>query len=171
SPHDNDGLAPVGLTQFERSKPIDGSPRFWRWDIFKQWLLSPDKIPLAVNMNSLGVHGAAIETRTHVALDPETWTAREGQLFQTRGLEFTQCNEKRISEAKRLALAMRVQSNESQSEKLIQQLKEGLAPLGGERRTVMWRESKQALPRNPSLEDVTTAIRGQGTKACRVVLL
>lgn len=170
-PHDTDDLVPVGLAQFEPNKPIGHAPRFWRWNHFKQWLLAPHNVPLAVSMNSLGIAGAAVEARTHVSLDPETWTAREGQLFQTRGLEFTLCNDRAIGSAKRLAMAMRVESDEPESETLIQQLKHGLSPLGGERRTVMWRESTQSLPREPALGEVVKAITEQKIKACRLVLL
>ncbi|HKZ78451.1 MAG TPA: type III-B CRISPR module-associated protein Cmr3 [Pyrinomonadaceae bacterium] len=170
-PHASDDLAPVGLPRFDPSKPIDTAPRFWQWAKFEQWLLDPETISSPHNIAELGISGLATEARTHVAIDPGKWTAREGQLFQTRGLEFTQCQEKKIEEAKRLALAIRVDSGEEEPDKLIQAIKEGLSPLGGERRTVMWRESKQSFPSNPFVGDLANTIESQQIKASRVVLL
>jgi CRISPR-associated protein Cmr3 len=165
-PHENDKLAPVGSLEFGAAKPFDKAPRFWRWENLSKWLSEPDKLPLALNPKFLGHSGAVIETRTHVAIDPETLTAQENQLFQTRGLEFTLCNELQLADVKRLAFAVSVGDCD-----LAQRISTGLAPLGGERRTVAWRKSSKAFPRSPALEQVVEAVLKQKTRACRLVLL
>src|SRR5205085_3117404 len=106
APHDSNTLAPVGLAEFDPNKPFDKAPRFWRWEKFKEWLVNPENLTITIDPKDLGHGGAATETRTHVAIDPNTWTSLEGQLFQTRGLEFTHCDEKRLNAAKRLGLAV-----------------------------------------------------------------
>jgi len=161
--HESDKLAPVGLPEFDPSKPFDGAPRLWRWCDFKKWLLEPDDLPLAVNPRYLGHNGATIETRTHVALNPQTLTAQDGQLFQTHGLEFTHCENTNLGTAKRLAMAVCVEGHP-----LAQKIEEGMAPLGGERRTVAWRESARQLPKE-CLSDITAQVAKD--KALRVVLL
>lgn len=163
APHMEDDLAPVGLAKFDPNKPFDKAPRFWRWDYFKEWLMDSREIPAVIDPKTLGHNGAITETRTHVAIDPTTWTSPKGQLFQTRGLEFTHSNELKIGFAERLALAVNVKDHQ-----LTQQMQEGLAPLGGERRIVGWRASKKQLP-----NDCLGSIQGKVVKdkACRVVLL
>lgn len=162
-PHLSSNLMPVGLAQFDPHKPFDKAPNFWRWCDFRKWLLEPDNLPLALNPRYLGHNGATTQTRTHVGLNPETWTAQEGQLFQTRGLEFTHCENQKFGASRRLAMAVSVGD-----QPLAQKIGEGLAPLGGERRAVAWRESKKQLPNN-----CLSAIQAQVAKdrACRVVFL
>jgi CRISPR-associated protein Cmr3 len=162
-PHGSDDLAPVGLSEFDPHKPFEKAPRFWRWCDYKKWLLEPENLPLAVNPKYLGNDGATMETRTHVALDPDTWAAREGQLFQTRGLEFTRCAEPGLGNTRRLAMALSVGD-----QALAQRIGAGLAPLGGERRTVAWRASVKQLPRE-CLGEIATQVAKD--RACRVVLL
>lgn len=152
-----DALAPVGMPRPDLRKPCGKAPRYWDWDFFEQWLLDPQEreVPLA----DLGHNGPVPEARMHVRLQPETQTAAEGALFQTRGLEFTRVPEERsLANARRLALAVATDAPN---------LKEGLAPLGGERRLVMWRRSRQSLPTCPD------ALRESIVKHrhCRVVLL
>jgi CRISPR-associated protein Cmr3 len=162
-PHGSDTLAPVGLAEFDLNKPFDKAPRFWRWEKFKEWLVSPEHLTITIDPKDLGHGGAVTETRTHVAIDPNTWTSLEGQLFQTRGLEFTHCDEKRLEAAKRLALAVCIEDYP-----LAQQIKGGLAPLGGERRVVAWRKSNRQLP-SECLSDIQNIVANDET--CRVVLL
>lgn len=163
-PHGSDDLAPVGFTTHDPRKPFDKIPRFWRWDNFGEWLLDPDKLALnPIEPKELGHSGAMTEARTHVAIDPQSLTTLEGQLFQTRGLEFTRSELAKLGEAKRLALAVCVEDAA-----LSNQIKEGLAPLGGERRIVAWRESKKPLPDTclATLQD-----RIAEDEACRLILL
>lgn len=168
-PHAQDKLVPVGLIAPDMRKPYEMT-RFWCWEKFSTWLLDPNALIKSFHQPSeLGHNGATSETRTHVAIDPQKLTALDGQLFQTKGMEFTFCEPakfggKDIKNAVRLALAVCVDDNN-----LSANIKEGLAPLGGERRIVAWRESKQQLPVAP--QDLFKRISEQNVKACRLVLL
>jgi CRISPR-associated protein Cmr3 len=75
----------------------------------------------------------------HVSIDNTTGTGLEGALFQTRGLEFTYVAEagESLDMAQRLALAVVAQTAN---------VREGFAPLGGERRLMRWRQSTKKLP-------------------------
>jgi CRISPR-associated protein Cmr3 len=161
-PHQSDHLAPVGQPEFDLSKPFDRSPRFWFWEHIENWLSTPDWQPLAVTTNYLGHNGAALDARTHVAVDAESWTAKEGQLFQTRGLEFTHCEGKSLSSARRLAMGIPVAEHE------LVKIIDGIAPLGGERRAVMWRRSIKQLP-NDCLSKIKAQVAND--RACRLLLL
>ncbi|MBA3944412.1 MAG: CRISPR-associated protein Cmr3 [Herpetosiphonaceae bacterium] len=151
------GLAPVGLLQPDPRKPLSNPPHFWYWERYKQWLLNPE-LEDAVKLSELGVHGPLQEQRTHVSIDPASQAAREGALFQTRGLEFTG------SIRERMALAL-ITDQDSPA------VRAGLAPLGGERRIVDWRVS-QSLRQTPPLAcpiELRTAVKDSGF--CRVLLL
>ncbi len=161
-PHQSDLFVPVGLPEFDPSKPFDKAPRFWFWEHIGKWLIAPDPQPLAVNATYLGHNGAALDARTHVAIDAESWTAREGQLFQTRGLEFTHCEGKLLSGTRRLAMGIPVANH------VLAKNIDGIAPLGGERRMVMWRRSTQQLP-NDCLGKIKAQVAND--RACRLLLL
>jgi CRISPR-associated protein Cmr3 len=79
-----DGLSPAFLNDNdeEKSKPATG-PVWWTQDAMTAWLLG--ETPEAT---TLGPNVLPIETRTHVALCPETLSARTGQLFQSAGPDF-----------------------------------------------------------------------------------
>ena len=144
APHGGDQLVPVGAPLPDRRKPYDEKdvPRFWQWEQFKQWLLNPDSLTqAAMKPQDLGYPGLHAQMRTHVAIDPQKLTAFDGQLFQTRGLEFTHGKPDDLKDAKRLALAVAVDDAAFPN-----QLGEGLAPLGGESRIAAWRESTASLP-------------------------
>jgi len=128
------GLSLVGMPKPDPRKPCIKAPRYWKWDLFEQWLLNPQDKEVA--LTDLGHNGPVPEERMHVSIQPETQTAAEGALFQTRGLEFT-----RKENRTRLALAVVTDATN---------LKAGIAPLGGERRLVSWRRSSQSLPSCPA---------------------
>jgi CRISPR-associated protein Cmr3 len=154
-------LCPVGLTRPDARKPFGYAPRYWRWGKFEQWLKDP-AVLTATDRHAVagfGHNGPTSEERTHVSITPDTQTAADGALYQTRGLEFTRsAGQERLLTARRLALAVSTDADP---------LTPGLTPLGGERRLVNWRESAQKLPGCPP--EVRAAI--QETAACRVVLL
>jgi CRISPR-associated protein Cmr3 len=162
-PHQFDHLVPLGVSEFGPSKPFDKSPRFWFWEHFEKWLTEPDRQTLAINVNDLGHNGAQVDARTHVAVDAESWTAKGGQLFQTRGLEFTHCERKVLSSSRRLAMGVPVAEHV-----LAENIDEGIAPLGGERRIVTWRRSTKQLP-NGCLSKVKVQVAND--RACRLLLL
>lgn len=145
-------LSLVGMSKPDPHKPCDEAPRYWNWRQFQQWLLNPTEDTVAVA--DIGHNGPVLEERMHVRIRRETQTAaEEAALFQTRGLEFTG-RENRT----RLALAMVTDALN---------LKAGIAPLGGERRLVVWRQSKRSLP------SVPPGLRENILRQhhCRVVLL
>lgn len=144
-------LSLVGMPKPDPRKPCGKAPRYWNWDKFEQWLLNPQDGE--VTLTDLGHNGPMQEERMHVSIEPSTQTAAEGALFQTRGLEFT-----RKENRTRLALAVATDAPN---------LKEGIAPLGGERRLVSWRRSSKSLPSCPD------ALRADIVehRHCRVMLL
>ncbi len=164
------GLSLLGLQQHDPKKPSKNAPKYWYWKEFERWLLNPSEahgkpIPL-----KLGLNGPQREYRTHVRMNAEGLVAEEGALFQTSGLEFTVTankQETRLNEAKRLALAMVVESNRELT------IQEGLGSFGGERRTVSWRKSERNLLIKlltcPEL--ISKEIIRQKEKACRIILL
>lgn len=159
-----DGLHPVALTCDIKNKPSSHAPRFWSADNFDLWLknTAPRK---SIALETLGHNGPETETRTHVNIAPDTQTAKDGALFQTRGLEFSRQLPKKEGAQDhdpapflfhRLALAVWTETT---------RVKPGIAPMGGERRLVMWRESNHSLPACPVIEDI------KKTRACRVILV
>lgn len=152
-------LALVGMPRRDPRKPSSRAPRFWYWDFFERWLKEPREVE--VFLDELGHDGPVREERIHVSIRPETQTADEerGALFQTRGLEFTHVpGGRKLSGAKRMGLAVATDARN---------LKPGIAPLGGERRLVFWRQSGETLPTLP--EEVKEKIAGQ--RHCRLILL
>lgn len=154
-----DGLMPVGMPRRDPHKPSSRVPRFWYWDFFEQWLRDPREYE--VSLAKLGHDGPVREARIHVSIRPETQTADEerGALFQTRGLEFTHVPERRkLFGVRRLGLAVATDAPN---------LKSGIAPMGGERRLVFWRQSGETLPSIPdALKEKIAALRH-----CRLILL
>jgi CRISPR-associated protein Cmr3 len=154
-------LFPIGQIAYDPAKPHPEAPRFWRWDAFAQWLKqgAVHSAPQSVALASLGIQGPLGETRMHVQIEAERQSAADGALFQTRGLAFVAPDTD--GSLRRLALAVATDG----------QLREGYAPLGGERRLVCWRTGPQhslqaALP-------CPDEVRQQiiSSRACRLVLL
>jgi CRISPR-associated protein Cmr3 len=156
----------LGTTQIVKGK-AQSEPRFWYWDEFRQWLKKADE-PDVVDIQRLGHQGPTKEQRTHVRiLDEESGYRKkansDGGLFQTRGLEFTQANEKNpLSSAKRLGLMIEVDRRNFGDN-----ISNGLAPLGGERRIVSWLKGKATFPACP--DEIKNRIVTE--KACRLILL
>lgn len=155
-----DDLNPVGMTMPDPKKPFGHAPRYWRWDKFSQWLQNPSVLTKEDKqaVEDFGHNGPMAEERTHVSIAPDTQTAADGALYQTRGLEFTRTIN---GERQRLALAVTTDADLPDA---------SLSPLGGERRLVTWRgrrESTEGLPDRPA--DLLAEI--QSKAACRVVLL
>jgi CRISPR-associated protein Cmr3 len=151
-----EGLMPICPTLSDQRKPCGNAPRYWTWQRFEQWLINP--VCEQVDLTELGHNGPVSETRTHVKVQPGTWTAADGALFQTRGLEFTLGNKHASLSARRLAFGIATDATG---------ITPGLAPLGGERRLVNWHKSRATLPECPPLLRETIIETG----ACRIVLL
>jgi len=130
-------------------KPAQG-PAFWRWRELESWLLTPSD-RLDDPQLTFGLPALTHEQRIHVAIDPETWTADDGKLFESDGLRFVHGRE-------RLGLAVRCDDA---------RLEEGVVPLGGERRPSFLRRSSTTMPAPPAglLEKL------EATRDARVILL
>lgn len=166
-----EGLSLVGLQQYDPKKPSKNAPKYWYWKEFEPWLLNPSEVDGKPIPLKLGHNGPQREYRTHISVDAEGLVAKEGALFQTSGLEFTFTpgkQEARLNEAKRLALAVIVENNDTGLT-----IREGLGSFGGERRTVVWRKSESEILTNlltcPEL--IRKQIIRQKEKACRIILL
>ncbi|HOV79307.1 MAG TPA: type III-B CRISPR module-associated protein Cmr3 [Bacillota bacterium] len=158
-----DTLAPVGMSRRDPRKPHGKTPAFWYWKFFEKWLVDP--CDGDVQLVEVGHNGPVQEVRMHASIRPDTQTADEekGALFQTRGLEFAcpageNADGGVLSSLRRMGLAVATDAPN---------LKVGIAPMGGERRPVFWRQSKQALPACP--EDIKEKIATLGY--CRLILL
>lgn len=156
---------PVG-TWAKTGKPFDTPPRYWKWKQFAAWLVdSKDRDKTKVT--AWGHSGPAKDTRTHVGILPESQTALDGALYQTRGLEFTHRRQiGAVSQCKRLALAVW-----TAADKL-----EGLKPFGGERRLTHWRKSDKFIEtefadcQKAVLEKIKQSKEGD-SYFCRLMLL
>jgi CRISPR-associated protein Cmr3 len=158
-------LLPVGQPQRLPNKPLDGAPRFWRWERFEQWLRVPIEIAQATYApQDIGLRELAVDWRVHVSIQPGQQTAVEGALFQTGGLVFTWRDQAAEQAGKlvteRLALAVTSDGD-------FAHFVGGVAPIGGERRLAAWRRTNTSLPACPV--DLPNQIAAAG--ACRVVLL
>ena len=144
-------------------KPLSHKLRYWYWQQFQTWLTDPAQLEQkdGIPLSSLGREDLIREHRLHVSIDSEKDMGKEGMLFGTSGLEFTQPGEekKRLHEARRLALAIDVDDTKVAP-------RAGVAGFGGERRIVTWRQSNARFP-DPI--DIKQAIRRDGH--CRMVLL
>jgi CRISPR-associated protein Cmr3 len=157
-------LSLVGSRFHNRNKAHSEAPRFWYWEEFAKWLTNPSTSDQPIELAELGHHGPNPEQRTHVRIDYQSKANDEGGLFQTRGLEFMQVERKGHSQIRqRLAMVVSVTTPNEFDGKM----KDGLAPLGGERRIVNWRRIVNGLPECPQ------ALRDEikKHKHCRLVLL
>jgi CRISPR-associated protein Cmr3 len=105
-----------------KAKPAKSAPAFWSSAEVQTWLGAEP--PPASTLAPAEVRGPLLhEPRVHVAIDPETGTAKEGKLFQSDGLRFTERSDN--GKWSRLALVVGCDHRE---------LSSGFLPLGGERR-------------------------------------
>jgi len=159
-------LRPVSLSSALKGKPSDEPPRYWYWDRFRQWLIEAKD--QTIDLKDLGHNGPEKDSRVHVGIGLESLTSGEGELFQTRGLEFRRAPSgvKALKDPKRLAMVVFVADQVRSRE-----IAEGLAPLGGERRLVVWRKDKgdAASDISKCLDAIAEKIVETGH--CRLLLL
>lgn len=80
----------VGLPQPHQEKPLSG-PHYWQWKQYLAWLRDPEEVCRNTrHASELGFKGPQHERRTHVGMDHETHSGKDGALFSTSGLEFMQ---------------------------------------------------------------------------------
>lgn len=168
----NGDLLPVGFDKPLKGKPLGDAPRYWSWKKkFKDWLAEPRDASTELDKleGALGHRGPEKDSRVHASINDSFTTGETGEnnLFQTRGLEFRRilAGEK-LKDTKRLALVVFVDDNAQGKV-----IKEGFAPLGGERRLVMWREAANDETKEirQCPEDIRKVITETGR--CRLVLL
>jgi CRISPR-associated protein Cmr3 len=153
----------LGLRKFELSKPHKRAPKFWRWSAFEKWLECAEIQPDA-DLTQLGIEHLPKDRRTHVKIDYGAKAREEGNLFQTRGLEFRRaCDDD--NSFKNYALVLQIEYDGFNGA-----IQAGLAPLGGERRLVAWRkvERSDSLPTRCPQPIADEIIK---RKHCRLILL
>ncbi len=160
-----EGLAPL-MGDLPEGKP-ETMPSFWRWERYKQWLLESISSEEEIVPHELGISGLPREYRTHVKINPDTFTAEESMLFETEGLVFlynpSEKGEKELSAALELGLLARVEAEDLPLDALT-----SFHPLGGERRLAawVWGNKEIAMPKPPErlVQDI------QRTKRARLIL-
>ena len=154
-----DDLLPIGQRKMLPNKVSNRTPHFWQMQRFLDWLAAPETKQDQL-VKDLGIGTLTTDARTHVSVQPESLTAREGFLFQTQGLVFTEENRSR------LALACFLEHEKTPY--TTTNFPGGLAALGGERRVMRWIPNA-TLPR----ADANQTMREQIIRECRarVVLL
>lgn len=149
----------VGLTTPTPEKPFVNPPEFWYWEKIKEWLVEP-QLEQTLDLSELGHRGPLPEQRMHVRIDTETQTGVDGFLFQTSGIEFSKPGDSHsVLPATRMALAVETEAK----------IAAGIAPLGGERRLMLWRQSTAETPWAEQPQDLGRKIAK--AKACRLLLL
>ncbi len=145
-----DGLLPIAPTLRVPDKVSSRAPHFWHQSVFECWLLNPSEEQTA-KLADLGIGALDQDARMHVSVQPTTQTAREGALFQTRGLEFTwrdkEAKRRGAFVTRRLGLAAAFEDDTGAC--LPSHFAGGFAPLGGERRLMRWRYIDGNLPEPP----------------------
>lgn len=146
-----DSLQPVMPALRVLDKVSSRAPRFWHQSAFERWLVDP-RDDQTVTSDELGIAALEQDARMHVSVLPESQTAREGALFQTRGLEFTWRDRKAqqresVFVARRLGLAAAFENETGAYAP--SHFSGGFAPLGGERRLMRWKTVAVTLPAPP----------------------
>ena len=135
-----DGLLPVQLTERIASKPGRG-PAWWSWRDLLEFRSGKDvgHADLCKNGWSPPTTG---DRRTHVAVNPDTGAAKEGQLFQTEGLDLDARDDESAAGVAAGGLRFLVRCGKT--------LGEALVHLGGERRlAALQPESETTWPTPP----------------------
>jgi len=155
--------APPGMP---KDKP-ESMPKFWRQDVFLNWLLGKTEPFEPYEAKSqIGLESLPTDHRTHVKINPLTQTAEEHMLFETAGLTFVMPEANGLAKADPLALAVRVLAP---GNNLPQSALEGIKPLGGERRLALWAVlEKDPLALAPDPELVAALKK---TRRARLILL
>jgi CRISPR-associated protein Cmr3 len=139
------GLCPATPTELPEAK-LDSLPAWWSKAKMTEWLLTSQDAPSDFfTAHDQFRQSPRIEERTHVQIDPDTFAAKEQQLFTTAGLaldRLLQAGDDSVSYAAELAMRIDVGSDEPFDASL-----QGLStfqPLGGERRVVHIRTADSA---------------------------
>lgn len=164
-------LLPIAALGGEKTEKLyDKAPAYWNEANMLAWLEKTNGDEVTCVPNELGLAQLPMETRTHVAIQPGERVGMDGQLFQTKGLRFTQ-NQQEPSERTKWRnvrqLAISIRASDGAIGKDVMELRNELAPIGGERRLARWRKSSRGWPECP--QGITNAIRK--SKTARIVLV
>lgn len=132
-----DGLLPVQLTERIAGKSGPG-PAWWSWQDLLEFRSGQD-VPYA-DLCGNGWSPPPGDRRTHVAVNPATGAAKEGQLFQTEGLDLDAPDDASMGAA-RGGLRFLARCD--------QDLSEALVHLGGERRLAALQPEPETWPTPP----------------------
>lgn len=121
----------VGITQSDSKQKPYNDLKYWNWGKLKDWLENGFENDNQ-SFQSYGIKNLLKDSRVHVGIN-QFFGSDEGNLFQTRGLEFNYGN--KDLKAKKFALIVFV--NEEDAD-----IQNGIAPFGGERRLVSWRKAE-----------------------------
>lgn len=156
-----DDLTLVGPTEYVKQKTHPKAPAFWRWEAYQTWLVEPKSQD--ANLDVHGHPGPGRETRTRLGVNPDTYTAKDGALFVTSGLEFVhvpqeeEINYPTLDSIQTLGLVVETDAS----------LKNGLDFLGRERRVAHWKSLPNELPKCP----VKVREEIAKSKHCRLILV
>lgn len=131
------GLRPIVATKEGTGKPFEKAPVFWTQKEFVHWLEAGRVSRDVLKLDELGIEGLPTETRVHVVIQLGERVALDGGLFQTKGLRFAQG---KFGKTRHFALSVRTEPRTIAEKPL--ELRDQLAPMGGERRLARWRASK-----------------------------
>lgn len=123
-----------------KDKPIKEKPFFLKWNTFMKYLECGIDQKRG-SFYSFGVSAPISEIRFHNAVNPDTYTTTEGQLFTNQGIYLCVKTEK--NEFANINLLMNLIDNEETLNI------EGIAYLGGERKTVLLEKSELYFPQCP----------------------
>lgn len=145
------GPNPVRLTEDQAKEDFKAKsiPAWWPMEKYTEWLIHGDTTRPAEWFGLSFLTPAIQETREHVALDPGTGAAVEGQLFATTGLNLTHMQRFSVKESQafkdrftEIRLTARVTISDSAFDH-VEHFKIW-HPLGGERRLVHWQRHDAA---------------------------
>lgn len=158
---------PAGLVL--QGKASARLPAFWSWPGIQRWLERSvgerNERPELYAEDS--IFGLQREQRLNVAIDPDTYTATDGMLFETTALKFQREQTNGFPED----LGLFVEVDTADVDKPWNQLSPGLRPLGGERRLVAWDAvTSNPLPTIPSAVTAWASAKEE-TTVIRVILL
>lgn len=125
-----DGLLPV-VAKAPDGKETKG-PAWWAWDDLLGFRRGDDELSYS-RLSNGGWSPPEGDLRTHVAIEPTTFAAKTGQLFQTEGLDFSPPGGMADGPTSDLRLLVRVGKP----------LSAAMAHLGGERR-LAWIEPRES---------------------------
>lgn len=124
-------LQPVGIEQSDSKQKPYNDLKYWNWGKLEIWLKESFDNTNQI-IKDYGIKNLIKDSRVHVGIN-KFFGSDEGNLFQTRGLEFNYGN--KDLQANKFALVIFTDEDKAH-------IRDGIAPFGGERRLVSWRKAE-----------------------------